>query len=244
MTDEELLKANQAGFIPGPQETEEQFIARMHAHKAFQPTPYWQETHPLTSSLFGFVCTSAKLSFSNQKLPFWQGAVTWTCQEHLPHIQMRTALEKGSYLGIYQRKEILAHEAVHAARICFDEPKFEEIFAYMTSSNHFRRVFGPLLETPREGCLFLFLAILPLFLDFWGALLLLGMGSLLVARLFHKRRVLRRARIELMHFVSKGDTLKVLVRMTDEEILQCARGGKPWEEGKGLRWRMIKLVYF
>ena len=61
-------------------------------------------------------------------------------------IQLRQIFaQQKDYLCIYNRDEIIIHELVHVGMM-FAERRFEEVFAYETSSSAFRRWFGPLIQ--------------------------------------------------------------------------------------------------
>ena len=90
--------------------------------------------------------------FSNERLAPWHGGCAWIFQfaEGLPTaalIQLRQVFSRQpTFLGIYHRDELLTHELVHVGRMKFEEPRFEELFAYETSTSAFRRWFGPLIQ--------------------------------------------------------------------------------------------------
>ena len=72
----------------------------------------------------------------------------------------------------YTRRELLAHEMSHIGRMMFQEPKYEEVLAYMTSPSLFRRWIGPLFSQNWEMMIFLILAIFVIMADvsalWWG----------------------------------------------------------------------------
>lgn len=101
-----------------------------------------------------------EVRYSNKGLLPWQGGATFIDEDKIV-IQLRKAYErKEKIYGIYPKEEIIAHELVHAKRMHLDEPCFEEILAYRTSSSPFRRYFGPLFRSSFESVLFL-LSFLP-----------------------------------------------------------------------------------
>ena len=165
MTDQELLALNQKGFIPGPGETEADFTARVQAPPPVQfqsmepiPSSHWDWVRHHLEELYDFRPDSLTAFYSNKKLAPWQGAASWIIASKpgpLCAVQLRTGFKKGNYLKLYSREEILAHEAVHAARCAFEEPDSEEYFAYFTSSARWRRVFGPIIRKPWEAAAFL-----------------------------------------------------------------------------------------
>lgn len=267
MKDEAWLERNREGLIPGPNETEEEFKTRVEETKRrFEkenliPRGHleWVQLH--LRELFDFQPSFLPISYSNKGLAPWQGAACWVEGRKVVSIQLREALKKGSYLGIYRREEILAHEAVHAARSAFEERKNEEFFAYMTSEAKWRRVLGPILQRPAECWPFIFLLAgglvsewISLYFDlvdwmggvcFWGALLWVGIGF---GRLIRQHWVLRRAGERLLAILKEKKTVRaVLFRLTDEEIDRFARDEKITEyvqNQKCLRWKVLRLAYF
>ncbi|EDM27470.1 hypothetical protein LNTAR_05141 [Lentisphaera araneosa HTCC2155] len=44
----------------------------------------------------------------------------------------------------------MAHEMCHAVRFPLEADKYEEMFAYQTSTSSFRKLFGPMVRSPKE----------------------------------------------------------------------------------------------
>lgn len=183
ISDTELLQLNNRGFIPGPQETEEKYLKRISCleelaedpQKFFSVTPpfpikdrvrrqHWDLKRCDLKKIFHVSPDWLFAFYHNEKLPFWQAAATWVVVDPIHNVklallQFRKRLKKGNYLGIYALDEIMAHEAVHAVRMAFDEPVFEEHLAYLTSSSTIRRIFGSIFRKSYEFVLlFLFMA--------------------------------------------------------------------------------------
>ena len=202
MTDRDLLALDKSGFLPGPDEGEAEYLARVEqTKKKFEegywiPEPHWDWVRTYLEGLFDIKPLYICAYYSNKRLAPWQGAASWIDGRRLDSIQLRSALKKGSYLGLYRREEILAHEAIHAARSGFNESVFEEFFAYMTAEKKWRRVLGPILRRPWEiWPLFLFMLLgiySPVF--YWGASVWMGIGFF---RLIRCHIVLNRAGKEL-----------------------------------------------
>lgn len=249
MTDEELLLLNRKGFIPGPKEAEEAFFQRVEAvKKAFShldcplPSSHWDWVRLHLNKIFDFAPECLPAFYSNRSLAPWQGAASWIEEGGAVSIQLREQFRKGSYLGIYQREEILAHEAVHAARAAFREGKYEEFFAYMTSETRWRRVLGPLVTRPWEVWPFLGFSLFGPFWEgaFLAAALWLGIGFW---RLSVRHRKLGKAANRLWEKTRNKEIVRaVLFRLTDEEIENLAKGKEVGDHS--LRWRAIRLAYF
>lgn len=251
LLDSELLLFNRRGFIPGPSEREEEFLKRVESVTAafaegeWIPRSHWDWVRSHLKEVYDFEPDCLPAFYSNKNLTFWQGAASWIEGGKLASVQLREGLRKGSYLG-YSRSEILAHEAVHAARSAFDEPAFEEFFAFLASEKWWRRAFGPIVRRPWEvwG---LFVSLAAGIVSPWGSLvgaLWVGIG---VARLLWLHRKMRRAAKNLMAAI--GDvkrTRAILVRLSDAEIDLFSRGENLFAYAEGqkcLRWRLIRLAY-
>ncbi len=272
----ELQQFNAKGWIPGPKEEKKSFLARIEALEHFFSYPPedidhfltdrdWAGTREVTKYLYDFSSDWIVAYYSDQKLSFFQGAATWITEKddlRIPLVQLKEKFEKGKLLGIYGRQEILAHEAVHAVRMQFDEPLFEEIFAYKTSPLPFRRLLGPIFQKPWEAYLFIGLLLIPmgveiaLFMDypvnsfvfvrfaplFFMTLLLIRLCFLQVSLVL----AIKKLRVCL---VSPQRALAVALRLKDREIFQFAYQSKrkliPFLKGEeSLRWKLLKENYF
>ena len=185
----ELLGFFKRGLIPGPSETEEAFLNRVRERL---PLPEWQRVKRLPEE-WGFSIDWVPLQFSSKKLYFWEGAVFWDT----PMIQIQPRLQSKNMLT-----EILHHESIHAAREAFDEPFFEEVFAYRTSPVAWKRFLGPIFQRVWEFPLFalacfIFPFLFPIVVFFF-------------LRLFYKQHLMRR--------LSQKYPLSVLLCLTDKEI--------------------------
>jgi hypothetical protein len=242
MTDEELLNLNRRGFIPGPDESEESLRKRANEKRETLPREHLEWTREQLNELFDFSPDSLDIVYSNKQLAPWHGAACWV-EEGRAKLQLREGFRKGTYLGLYSRDEVLAHEAVHAARLLFNEPENEEFFAYASSPKAWRRALGPIVKRPWEVWV-------------WAVLLMFGMiweiGFFLAAcwtlagfvRLIRQHLIRKAAASHLMkRLKSVKKTRAVLFRMTDEEIRKLSRGNSV-DGDASLRWRLIRLAYF
>jgi len=185
MIDDKTLKFySRQGLIPGPGESEEEFLQRARYCldiKALapegQPLPkqsaaeeelaqeVLREAHALTAPLFGTAPEWVPLYFSNHKLAPWHGGCAWIYQlnKETPAtalFQLRKAFRRKKKSFGYRRDEIVAHELGHVGRMRFQEPKFEEMLCYRTARSRFRRWFGPIVQSAGESALFAFILIL------------------------------------------------------------------------------------
>jgi len=180
--------------------------------------------------------------YSNRQLAPWQGAASWVIEERpgpLCAVQLRKKFFKGSYLGLYSRDEMLAHEAVHAARCAFNEPVNEEFFAYGTSSAKWRRKLGPIVKRPWE--VLLFFAVLGCSAFFGNFLPAAGLLSFAFFRLNRQHFQLKRASQTLSKMIKDKRYIRaLLLRLTDREINQLAAGQTLQDDGS-LRFRVIHI---
>ena len=158
LSEQQLSDLAKRGIIAGPKENLASFSGRVAKLKSGDQ---------IQNITFDFSIDWAPVTYSNKKLPFWQGGATWI-EEGVPEIQLRSKfLEKKKVLS-YSKEEVLQHESVHALRSAFEEPVYEEVLAYMTSPKKWRRYVGPLFRSYKEAALLL------------GILLFIPLGSVLV----------------------------------------------------------------
>lgn len=288
ISDEELLHFNQLGLVPGPDESKEAFIKRVNYCLKLRSNLSEQcgfaepldsqlgqqllkEIAPTTQKLFDISVEWVPVIFSNHKLAPWHGGCAWIFQStpETPvgaFFQLRQAFANSpTYLGIYNRTELMAHEAAHVGRMMFHEPKFEELLAYRTSSSSLRKRIGPIIESPWESILFVIALVLSISIDFanifsespnyfeWikglpWMLLALGLG-----RVWLRHYQFSRCLKKLNELVGKSDSQKanaIIYRLLDKEIIQF--GKMPLNQIKeyiteqvshSLRWMIIKKTY-
>lgn len=296
ITNEEIIIWNQEGIIPGPNETEEEFRKRAEyclqlkskfneslqphiqpfkANDEAQPeesTIFLEEAFPLSRKYFGITPHWIPFFFSNYKLTFWQGGCAWIFQWHQDDpigalFQLRKTFKTSqTYLGLYSRKELIAHELAHVGRMAFNDPCFEEIIAYSSSPSKFRRYFSPIVQTGGESMLFMLSLLLVVIVDF--SLILLGNESQFIAamwlkffplfllgygliRLWFRHRIFDRCLSILMKvFGSEEKGRSIIFRLSDKEIKKIAsmtsqdNGLEVIQNILGenhLRWRIFKL---
>lgn len=265
METQELLSLNSEGLIPGPGETEEDFRKRVLAVKEFfqaQESPiaphHWHWASEQLRALFDFTPRWCAAFYSSKGLAPWQAAATWINQTsaNVKPIYMIQLRDSRWISRLIDRDELLAHEAVHAARAAFNEPKTEELFAYLTSTAKWRQVIGPLFYRPRESLLLMTIiglgAIFQMIEMVWdislfseGCFLIAAVMALVWAlRLLRMRARLAKAAHRLKALLRDPDKVRAaLFRMTDQEIDQLSRGEKI-EQKCELRWQLLKAAYF
>lgn len=194
LSEKDLLAYNHAGLIPGPNESEPDFMER--ANYCFNLKNQISEVLPndLPFSLSEVQTTDENLQrgcersqyfydvfpswvplfFSNYKLPFWHGGCAWIFQQKQDSptsafFQLRQNFRKSKkYLGMYDRDELIAHELSHVGRMKYEEPKYEEILAYRSSKSLFRRFFGPIIQSSYESTIFLLVLMFVVITDFFS----------------------------------------------------------------------------
>lgn len=245
------------GWIPGPEEGEEQFLARVKALKHFFSYPPedvdhfltdrdWAGARAITERLYGFSPDWIVAHYSNAKLSFFQGAATWIIERNdlrIPLIQLKEKFESGSLHKMYHREEVLAHEAVHAARMQFDEPVFEEFFAYQTSPHWWRRLFGPIFQRQWEAYVFIVLLLIPLAVEVARFIPFIFFGLLLIRLSFlHLTLALAMRKMKPM-LKNPSKKWAAALFLKDREIFQFAYSSKPIKQ-TDFRWKMMREMYF
>lgn len=280
----ELMTYNKMGLIPGPDETEEDFLKRVQyclnlkenlaSHKDLElpeeidllSKELSNEFTKITLPLFDITPTWIPIIFSNQKLTPWHGGCAWIFQltEETPmaaFFQLRRHFKNNKrYLGIYDRSELLAHESAHVGRMMFEEPRFEEILAFRTSSSFFRRWFGPIVQAPWEGMLFLFSLFICIIMQFfliaydlpllssigiWSIALPAGLLLVGLIRLVRRHQQFN-ACLSRLKKLSKNEknANAIIFRLLDQEI-EAFSSMSPEEifnyskSQKSLRWKLI-----
>lgn len=285
ISDEDLLKYNALGLIPGPGETEEAFLARVHHCLEELPSPHSQgnpffpgalmaklpsildeDPFPLTEHLFDIKPLWVEGLISNEKLAPWHGGCAWIYNEYPEaptsvFIQLR---EKAPLF--YRQQEIIAHELAHVGRMEFQEPRFEELIAYQTSSSHWRRWLGPIVDSGFES--FSFLALIGGIFAFdifllatdqlevfvlaaWLKLLPLAVIVLALCRVASRHIVFNRASDHISKAIEDPSLAScVLYRLTDSEIQKFSqmspsaiKAYATSQNHQELRWRMIYKAY-
>ena len=249
ITEDELLAYSKKGFIPGPGESETSFLHRIQATKqaflklgvAAIPDSHWEYVRGNLEKLFGFTPESLPAFYSNKALTPWQGAAAWVERGQVIAIQLREAFRKGTFLRIYKRSEILAHEAVHAARSAFPKDPWDEYFAFMTSDQAWRRSLGPIIRSPWEVWPFLIFCLLGSFLPlfFLGASFWICAGFI---RLIKAHLTLKRALKELNKKMTLQEARILLLRLTNDEIQELSIG-KELKITTDLRGRLIEIYW-
>jgi len=143
----ELIAYENRGLVKGPDESEKEFFKRVHQTLSH---PFPEQALKRFESLFQMRPDWVPLLIQKKPLKLWEAAATWIEDDSVT-IQLKSLTPPPSY----SLEEILSHELVHAVRLKFQEPLFEEILAFRTSKNRLRRFLGPLFSRPIDTYLFL-----------------------------------------------------------------------------------------
>lgn len=236
------------GFVPGPFESLEGFQKRVLSTKELTADPSQLSLElGLSLEVFDTVSPSFLLLRSNKKLPFYYGGMTWVVEleDKTPVTILQLPLKKRfSYLS---EAEIIAHERVHILRSMFKEPLFEEVIAYRTSKNPFRRYFGPLIQDPREVAVFFAALSLPIFASLFSPMQILYafiplciLSTYALIRLVFRQRTVAKA---LKRLSKEGPhTEETLQLLTDREIINLAKGDLTFLSKEGPRFDLIRGI--
>lgn len=283
------MEWNRQGFIPGPDETEQAyhdrivFCQNLEQHlkdiegaalpfefNDDQSQDTLKEALPLTQSLYGIVPEWVPIFFSNYQLAPWHGGCAWIFQltDKTPtsaFLQLRAKFRCSStFLRIYHRKELIAHETAHVGRMLYQEPKFEEFFAYQSSSSSWRKWMGPIVQSSKESFFFIFLLGVVVLSDL--ALISLGPQATLIAlgikllplifialaftRLTYRHGTLKKCLQKLTSLFPPDQARHLCYRLRDSEI-QLFSKSTPVEIQKfiknqadlSFRWLFFKTIY-
>lgn len=282
---------NVQGFIPGPNETETAFIERVvycqhleqhlvqqaEANIPFEMSDQsaqnlLQEVLPFTQELYGIQPRWTPLFFSNYQLAPWHGGCAWIYQlnEQTPtaaFLQLRAHFRTSStYFGFYHRRELIAHELAHVGRMLYQEPQFEEIFAYQSSPSLWRRWLGPIVQSSRESLFFILLLGVVILSDFtllslhsetvimiawWIKCAPLLLIALALGRLAYRHRLYKNCLCNLETLYHQPKIAKhLLYRLLDSEIKQFAHSSPAQIQHfietaaqTSFRWKFLKTLY-
>ena len=285
MLDSHILELNKKGFIPAPNETEESFLKRVAGAVGFNvsvtlpfnndnaiPSGHKKEALNIVEDLFDISPTWVPAFYHNYALAPWHAANSWIISEkEQPPVSLiqlkRKFKEKTTFLKIYHREEVIAHELVHAGHTAFEKSKYEEIFAYQTAKSPLRRYLGPIISSVIEAWIFIITMAIVLIIDMifliiptiswipiisglqllpWAVLITL-LGRLIWRQYQYKKCVAKLYQISKI----KKKARAITFRLTDKEIALFSKKSIQYileyiEKNKknSLRWQFIYLSYF
>lgn len=174
-------------------------------------------------------------------------------------VQLRMSFQHKTRFLIYDRDEILAHEACHIVRMAFNQDVYEEPLAYMLSPTGFRRYLGPILRNMRDFTIFavtfgLFMIVQLLSqsitipdVAWWGSKIPFILFVAYLGVLNHGVYKRLRGAIRNLEFVFAEHASAVVFRCSDDEINEIAGLSDPdkagqWLEQKAeedVRWQVM-----
>lgn len=251
--EQDLIDLNKQGILAGPLEEKYTFFIRVN--QLFDQAPLYPVKFPdFLRDLYDVNPEYLDVTFDNKGLDAWEPGCTWIWGD-IPGIQLRKSLRVANrWMGLCSRDEVLAHEAVHAVRVKFHEPLFEEILAYQTSRKSWRRFWGPLFRSPNENYLLLFNvlvgACIMLYSPFLGVMTACLSPAYFVVRLCVLQYYFFKAKSKIRRMVGISP-LWILLRLTDREIRFFATEPIPVLEAyvrkqkqSNIRWQQIYQSYF
>lgn len=261
ISDSDLLAYNQQGLLPGPNENENEFLqrVRLFTDQRYQVDRPCMDSLKKAKELYDIEPDWVQIEYTNLGLRFWEAAQVESGPKYFKFQLRKSFLNQPKYLGLYCKKEILAHEFAHVGRMAYPASRYEEVFAF-ESSQKLRKVLGPLFSTPNESFTLVILTIMSMLSDFvLGSLLyayiafktlpVLYLGFLGLRLLFSRRHYKKTQKKLGLVLQNPKQVRYVMYRLTDAEILHFSKsrlsGIKKYiHEQKDLRWRLIHLAYF
>lgn len=244
---EAFFDYNSKGLIPGPDESERDYLARVQYCLGLKENPPdfikaadnlndldIKESRDKVRKIYDIDPDWVPLFRSNQGLAPWQVGCAWIYQlEKDSPLGAALQIRKANSFFSYSSSEIISHEYVHIARMAFEEPKYEEFLAYQTSSSSFRAFWGALIHKQWEAWLFFFTVMILLLLDFsllyfqlfslfttfmWLKMVPIVMIIFSCLRLLRRRKKFKKCLARLSSLTAQP--MHVVIRLTDQEIDQ------------------------
>ena len=177
-----ILYLDAAGFLPGPGESAEAFLARVQAitdaenslqeqlaaegtatvfesiHLSREdaiPPEIIEEAGDLTETLYGFRARHVPGFFLSRDVGLlWGGCMIGDTVEPLAVFLIRGIFRTRERWLFYNRRELQAHELCHSMRQSLHDVELEEFFAYRTSPSRLRRYLGNCFIRDYDAILF------------------------------------------------------------------------------------------
>lgn len=293
---ETLILLDSHGLLMGPDESLDRYVARMRALRQNTqdlltgteegaksellelgladciviPKDVFETAGSRTRRLYDFAIDWAPGFYTNSKMGFlFAGCALYSRAEFLVVCVIRKAFLNRKKWLIYDRDELLAHELCHVAHIGFETENYEELFAYQTSTNWFRKLFGGMLRTTKETYILLGAVVTMLLAQTWNVTtrsplewnlapmpqIIAGLLCVVVFILIRYLQTFYRFRRALGHLrrvVTNPDrALAILFRCSESEIRTAATTHDPerlrhWittMAAQSPRWKIIARKY-
>ena len=218
------------------------------------PENIYDEALKITGELYEVKPAWVPGFFANESFgALWGGCALSDPVSKLTLFIIRKAFARRRRWLVYDRRELMAHEMIHASHQAFDDWMFEEYFAYRSAGSALRKFFGGCFIQKYDAMCFLIpVLLLPLvqFLNLYGVINLPMWIFWIIAAVYPVYLTLRcsvinftayRARKFLQaNHIAHPDA--VLFRLTAAEIRSLARG--IMVQGNDLRWQIIRKRFF
>ena len=177
-----LIQLDEMGFIISAEESAENFTARIRtflknlsvmeddlkkkgvfekegisfSEKQRIPVKIFKEASERCRSLYDFSIDWVPGFFMNPDFGLLFGGCAFCYYpDFFALFIIRDSFRKKDKWLIYNRKELLAHELCHIARVALDSNTYEETFAYQTAASGFRKLLGGIFLRQSDSFLFL-----------------------------------------------------------------------------------------
>ena len=228
------------------------------------PKDVFKEANNVTKSLFGFAIDWVPGYFCDNKMGIlFAGCALYSQKDAFAVFVIRKAFQKSFKWLIYSRKELLAHELTHIARLAFKTPAYEEVMAFKSGGSRFRRVIGGMFRKASDvyctlgtivlltiyqiGNIFMRppekIWAMPTPIAFMAAL---APAAYLLTRLALTHSKLRRANTTLKYAYPNANATSILFRCSENEIKTMATIKQDdliaWIDAKrieSIRWQVI-----
>ena len=181
-----LSELDSRGFIIGPEETPETYTERL---KVFEknltemdvelkekscltvedlsfpasekiPQESFNPATKITQSLYDFKITWVPGFFVTPSFGMLFGGCAYSfAPEFFSLFIIRNSFKKKKKWLFYERDELMSHELCHVARFAMGSHKYEEQFAYQTSTSSFRKNFGCMMRSAWETYIIMILLL-------------------------------------------------------------------------------------
>jgi hypothetical protein len=221
------------GFLPGPIETEKEFFERIDATERvlLHPKKYITEKSYAKATLSPL---GGAALLANTKNRFYHAASTTIVELKngliLPIISVPSS-------RLVKKEEVIKHELVHARRVLFEEPKFEEILAFRTSKSKLRAIASPMFSTKTDIYIFMTGVICSSFS--------IALPVICWAFLCSREIPRRSAFIKCITYLKMHTTSceEILAAMTDNEIISMSKGKLEEIDFTLFRWKFLETIF-
>jgi hypothetical protein len=172
-----IVQLDQRGFIPGASETLQEFTDRLRnfeknltemaeelktkkkltieklefPEEERIPQTAFNPAGKITEELYDFRINWVPGFFVNPDFGWFFGGCAYSfAPDFFSLFIIRSSFKKKKKWLIYERDELMSHELCHVARFAMGSHKYEEQFAYQTSTSNFRKNFGCMMRSAWE----------------------------------------------------------------------------------------------